>query len=318
MPKRQLSRSLAAFLSLAVLLIALPPAEAGPLRDRIAQLRNQQGHDDSLDEDGAATAAPLPPGTRVWRDVAYGSDPNQRFDVYAPAKAKVAPVILMVHGGGWARGDKAARGVAPNKVARWIPKGFMVISANYRMLPAADPLTQARDVARALAAAQERAAEWGGDASRFILMGHSAGAHLVAMLTSSPALASEAGAKPWLGAVYLDSAALDLVSLMEGRHFGLYDRAFGADKEYWRANSPYHLLTRAAPPVLAVCSTRRAEACPHARAYTAKARSLGMSASVLEEDLTHGQINGELGLESPYTAAVESFFDSILKPRPAR
>lgn len=318
MPKRQPSRSLAALLTLAALLIALPPAEAGPLRDRIAQLRGQQGRGDTLDEDSGGTTAPLPPGTRVWRDVAYGSAPNQRFDVYAPAKATGAPVILMVHGGGWARGDKAGRGVAPNKVARWVPKGFIVVSANYRLLPAADPLTQARDVARAMSAAQERAAEWGGDPGRFILMGHSAGAHLVAMLTSAPTITAEAGAKPWLGAVFLDSAALDLVSLMEGRHFGLYDRAFGADKEYWRANSPYQLLSRTAPPVLAVCSTRRAEACPHARVYAAKARSLGMEASVLEEDLTHGQINGELGLDSPYTAAVESFFDSILKPRPTR
>lgn len=316
MPKRQSSRTLAAALtlSLAALLAPWHPAQAGPLRDRIAQLRGQQG----LDEDSASAVAPLPPSTRVWRDVAYGSDPNQRYDVYAPAKASGAPVILMVHGGGWSRGDKAGRGVVPNKVARWVPKGFVVVSANYRMLPGADPLTQARDVARALGEAQERASEWGGDHSRFILMGHSAGAHLVAMLTASPALAAEAGAKPWLGTVFLDSAALDLVSLMEGRHFGLYDRAFGTDRDYWRANSPYQLLTRAAPPVLAVCSTRRAEACPHARAFAAKARSLGMVASVLEEDLTHGQINGELGLDSPYTAAVESFFDAVLRASPAR
>ena len=59
----------------------------------------------------AVPAAPLPADTRVVRDVAYGSDPRQRFDVYAPPHAHGAPVLVMVHGGGWRRGDKAMPGV---------------------------------------------------------------------------------------------------------------------------------------------------------------------------------------------------------------
>ncbi|MBU6249022.1 MAG: alpha/beta hydrolase, partial [Xanthomonadaceae bacterium] len=60
-------------------------------------------------------AAELPAGTRVVRDVAYGPDALQRLDVYAPAGAHDAPVILMVHGGGWRRGDKAMSNVVANK-----------------------------------------------------------------------------------------------------------------------------------------------------------------------------------------------------------
>jgi acetyl esterase/lipase len=132
--------------------------------------------------------------------VAYGGDAAQRFDVYAPREAKGAPVIFMVHGGSWFYGDKRETAVVEHKVERWAPKGYVFISVNYRMVPKADPLEQARDVARALAFAQSRAKEWGGDPSKFILMGHSAGAHLVGLLSANPAEAVKLGAKPWLGA----------------------------------------------------------------------------------------------------------------------
>ena len=72
---------------------------------------------------GAAGRLALPAGVRLLRDVAYGSDREQRMDVYLPPPAKLqaesAPVILMVHGGAWRVGDKAHRPVIENKVARW-------------------------------------------------------------------------------------------------------------------------------------------------------------------------------------------------------
>ena len=100
------------------------------------------------------------------------------MDVYVPAgttagaSAPRAPVIFMVHGGGWRIGDKAMGRVVQEKVNRWVPKGFILISANYRMLPAAPVSAQARDVQAALVAAQQRASTWGGDSGRFIHMGH--------------------------------------------------------------------------------------------------------------------------------------------------
>ena len=100
--------------------------------------------------------------------------------------------------------------VVQEKVARWVPKGFVFISVNYRLYPTVNVLQEAQDVAMALAAAQSRAASWGADASRFILMGHSAGAHLVSLINASPTLAQREGAWPWLGTVSLDSAALNV------------------------------------------------------------------------------------------------------------
>ena len=166
----------------------------------------------------------LPAGVRQLRDLAYGSDREQRMDVYLPQQAKLqaagAPVILMVHGGAWRIGDKAHKPVIENKVARWVPKGFVFVSVNYRMQNSVTPLQQAEDIARALAAAQGKAASWGADPTKFILMGHSAGAHLVALLAAAPQGARKFGAAPWLGTVALDSAALDVPQIMNARHAG--------------------------------------------------------------------------------------------------
>lgn len=255
--------------------------------------------------------ATLPPGIRVVRDVAYGDDPRQRFDVYAPARASHAPVILMVHGGSWRNGDKAMRGVIEAKIARWVPRGFIVISTNYRMLPDTAPLQQAMDVARALALAQRRASEWGGDEHRFVLIGHSAGAHLVALLTAKPDLAHAQGAVPWLGTVSLDSASLDVMQTMQRRHLPLYDHAFGDRSADWLAASPYQQMHEQIAPFLAVCSSRRRDSCPQAHAFVDKAGGFGSRAGVLEEDLSHEAINQQLGRPSEYTTQVEAFLRSL-------
>ena len=276
-------------------------AQDGRLRTRIIRRR----------ADTSSESLRLPPDVRVTRDVAYGSDPLQRFDVYAPMHADSAPVIFMVHGGGWRRGDKAALGVVQNKVARWVPRGVIVISTNYRLLPSTAPLQQAQDVARALAYAQRNASQWGADAHKFILMGHSSGAHLVALLTAEPELARAQGALPWLGTVSLDNASLNVVQVMHGRHLPLYDYAFGASPSDWRAVSPFDQLHSAIVPFLAVCSSLRLDSCPQAQAFARKARSLGRRAEVLPEPLRHADVNAQLGPPSDYTRAVENFLRSL-------
>jgi len=264
-----------------------------------------------LDATTPAKARAMPAEPRIVRNVHYGSDIRQRFDVYAPPDAKDAPVIFMVHGGGWAYGDKSARGVTEHKVKRWVPRGFIVISTNYRMLPKADPLEQAKDVARAITVAQQRAASWGGDPAKFILMGHSAGAHLVALLNASPSLAGELPITPWLGVVSIESGALDVVEIMHGRHARLYDRAFGRDTAYWRSVSPMDALAQATAPILVVCSIRRPTSCARSDRFAAKASALGSRASVLREDLSHAEADARLGVDPGYTSAVESFMRTL-------
>lgn len=295
------------------------PAAAGPLRDRIEARRavQAQGAEAPTDElngdDGrSAGTAELPAGVVRIADVAYGPDPRQRFDVYRPARGEGAPVLVMVHGGAWRLGDKSARGVVEHKVAHWVPRGFVFVSVNYRLLPQADPLQQAGDVARALAAVQAKAAGWGGDPAKVVLMGHSAGAHLAALLGAAPALAEKAGARPWLGTVSLDSAALDVERIMAARHYRFYDAAFGADPAYWRAVSPTQALAAGAPPLLLVCSSIRPDQpCAQAHDFARRAQALGVRAEVAEQARSHKQINEELGTPGDYTARVDAFLSSL-------
>ncbi|WP_213602030.1 alpha/beta hydrolase [Pseudoxanthomonas japonensis] len=293
-------RLLHAGLLACALLTALPLA-AQTFRERLQEMREAS-------RQPAARTPALPAGARALRDVSYCSDPRQRFDVYLPAQAHNAPILLFVHGGGWANGNKDNPGVVENKAAYWLPKGYIFISTNYRMRPDTAPLDQARDVARALAAVQKRAPGWNGDASRVLLMGHSAGAHLAALVGASSTLWREAGATRPRGVVSLDSGALDVPLTMKQPPLPrIYDAAFGRDPADWIAASPYHQLTRDAVPMLFVCSTRRQDACPQGRAMVEKAKTLGVAMDVLPEDLSHGEVNRELGLPSAYTDAVDAF-----------
>jgi arylformamidase len=227
------------------------------------QGREVEGLDDGAAELGRIT---LPPNVRVERDVSYGVDAKQRFDVYLPARASRAPVMILVHGGGWRIGDKSSRAVVQNKVARWTRAGIIVISVNYRLLPAANPIVQAEDVARAIAVAQQRLPEWGGDPGRIVLVGHSAGAHLVALIAGDQSFITHQGGQPSIvGSIILDSAVLDVEQTMLAPHLPLYDAAFGTSRRFWRFASPWRQLGAGASPLLIVCSTNRRDSCPAAQ-----------------------------------------------------
>ena len=295
---------IAKFIVVTLLLGMLSPAFAGPMRELLRERAAQRR---------AANAGPVsvPAGVQAETNIAYGPDPAQRLDVYRPEHAANAPVIFMVHGGGWARGDKEAGGVVTNKVAHWVPQGYVFVSVGYRLVPEVDPLVEADDVARALAFAQGKAAGWGADPSRFVLMGHSAGAHLVTLLSADPGIAARQGAKPWLGTVALDSAAYDVVEIMQARHFPLYDKAFGNNRDLWRDASPTLRLKGAPVPMLLVCSSRRADSCAQAEGFADKAKALGGRITVAPVDMRHGEINAQLGASGTLTNQVDAFLRSI-------
>jgi acetyl esterase/lipase len=309
----RLHRSLLCFAAAVPLALAVAAASAqaqpqSPAGGRLRALAAQTQAD--------RAEAAVPAGVQRIADVPYGSHPRQRMDVYVPTglapSAARAPVIFMVHGGGWRHGDKAMGRVVQEKVARWVPQGFVLISANYRLLPETPVALQERDVQAALMAAQQRAPQWGADPARFILMGHSAGAHLVALLNARAPQALREGAWPWLGTVSLDSAMMNVPSRMRAPHPPLYDDAFGADPAYWVALSPLHQWTAGAPPLQMVCSTQRGDnPCQQSDAMARHVRAQGGRAEVLPQDLDHGEINAQLGRESDYTRAVEAFMASL-------
>ena len=91
-----------------------------------------------------------------------------------------------------------------------------------------------------------------------------------------------------------------------------YDEVMGANPLFWAAVSPYHALSGPVPPFQFVCSTERPDhPCLQAQGMARRVRDLGGRAEVLPQELTHGEINAQLGLESAYTRAVETFMASL-------
>ncbi len=247
-------------------------------------------------------------------NIKYGRAIRQAYDVYLPDSPTKAPVIVFVHGGAWAIGDKAHKKVWRDKQRYWGAKGFIFVSVNYRMVPVADPLEQARDVARAIAHIQANIGKLGGDAGSIAVMGHSAGAHLVSLLTADPAFAAEQGAAQWRGIVSLDTAAYDSEEIMTTSPSRLYRNAFGPDPDLWHATSPMAQLTQGPRPFFLVCSTQRRNSCKASRDFAGALARKGGKSGILALDKSHKQINDDLGVDRAYTAAVDVFLRSIGLP----
>lgn len=337
-PASRLFLSARLLAALAALSVVAPPSAAGPLRERLRErLQADDASGGPLSDLGGGEALSCSDWSRrVARvqalagaglrgpaadlsDVAYGAGPREQLDVFVPhdrSHAGGAPLIVMVHGGGWCVGDKTMAGVTTHKVDRWTPHGFVFVSLNYPMVgDGADARAQAAAVARAVAFVQRHAADWGADPARVILMGHSAGAHLVSLVNADAELRRQAGVGPLLGTVSLDAGAIDVVRQMPVVYPFLktrYREAFGTSEAGWLAASPYHRLGRDAAPWLGVCSTQRQDdPCGQARAYADRSVRLGLRAEVLPEAMNHGALNADLGLPGPYTQAVERFLAGL-------
>ncbi len=122
---------------------------------------------------------PKDAGTVVLaRDVAFGPDPDQALDVYAPLQRdKKLPVLLFVHGGSWESGSKDSYEFAGRSFAA---QGFLTLVADYRKRPEHPYPSFVEDAALALAFAQKQAAQYGGDGGPVVAVGHSAGAYNLA------------------------------------------------------------------------------------------------------------------------------------------
>jgi triacylglycerol lipase len=162
------------------------------------------------------------------RDLAYGADPRQRLDVFAPAAATGSlPVVLFVHGGGFVGGDKGNDGDPfYNNIGAWaVQSGFIGVTMTYRLAPAHAWPTGAQDVDLALDWLRGQVAGYGGNPARIVVMGHSAGAaHVAGCLARhgcAPGSRSAAAAAILVSGIY----ALDVYP--DGYDYQVY---FGADR----------------------------------------------------------------------------------------
>ena len=264
--------------------------------------------------EGGGRTAPPPPGTR---ELAYGADPKQRLDLLVPATTQRAPLLVFVHGGGWSIGDK--RTGAGVKAAHFTAQGWAFASVNYRLVPSATVEQQAADIASAIAFARIHAAEQGLDPDRIVLMGHSAGAHLAALVGTDPRFLKAAGVpmSAVRGIVLLDGAGYDIAGQMArpgNPVAGMYDAAFGKDVTRQQALSP--TLHAAAPNVakwLILPIQRRADSTEQSEELAAALRPAGASARVVPvPGESHSTLNKGLGESGDFaTGEVDRFLAAL-------
>jgi acetyl esterase/lipase len=141
------------------------------------------------------TLAPRDPGGRIAaKSVAYGAHPRQKLDVFVPvAAAPNAPVLVFFYGGSWKNGTKDDYEFVGQALAA---QGFVTVVADYRLVPEARYTDFLADGAGAVRWACDNATSYGGDGSRILLAGHSAGAYNAAMVALDPRYLRQAGVNP--------------------------------------------------------------------------------------------------------------------------
>jgi len=212
---------------------------------------------------------------QVRLDVPYGSgsplsfDAQRSLDLYLPGRAPLAakppapsaeavpPLLVYIHGGAWVSGDK--RQYADLGEA-WARRGVMVAIVNYRLSGEGGVRhpTHAQDAAAALSWLRKHAGELGFDKGRIFVAGHSAGAHIAALLAYDPSLLSAVGERADMIRGFIGLEGIyDLPELV--RRFPSYrvdflQVAFGGDETAWRSASPQHMSMAHRRPWLLVHS----------------------------------------------------------------
>ncbi|WP_374525114.1 alpha/beta hydrolase [Sphingopyxis sp.] len=264
-------------------------------------------------------ARPKAPGGET---ISYGSDALQTLDIWRAQNAKgPAPLIVFVHGGGWKRGskDNASGSFKPR---HYPAEGYAFASIDYRLVPGATVEQQAADVAAAVKALVDRASGLGIDRRRIVLMGHSAGAHLVALVGTDERYLRGAGLSfaDIAGVIPIDGAAYDVPAQMKDGPAimqATYAQAFGTDPVRQKALSP--TLQAAAPnaPQFLLLHVQRPDGVRQAEALGKALQAAGAKAEIESFPGTglqgHAEINRRLG-DPAYaaTATVDAWLKRVL------
>ncbi|MBC8159588.1 MAG: alpha/beta hydrolase [Roseiflexaceae bacterium] len=273
-------------------------------------------------------------GTTAHRDLAYtniaGVDPNLlALDLYTPlrpANCAPAPIVVYVHGGGFRGGDKA------NQIADKIPlfnkEGWLFASVNYRLSPASPSTDPNRvmypiheqDVATALGWLHTNAAQYGGDPNRILLLGHSAGALLVAAVATDEGFVNAAGLD--MAAIRcaapLDTEGYDVAAVMteDDQQAAIYRNAFGDDPAVWADASPINQIApgKRIPDFLLVTRGQQSRI-EITQRFASLLNAGGVPASVLlANPLSHEEVNAAVGKpgDTIVTPALMAFFRSCV------
>lgn len=208
----------------------------------------------------AAQQRPDPLNIRMHSDLPYGKDDDTRqtLDVYAPADADKAPVVMFVHGGALLFGDKR---LAAHVGVRLAAAGIVTVVPNHRFSPQVAHPEHVRDIAAATRWIHDQIDAFGGNQDHLIAAGHSSGGYLVGLLGTDERWLNEqdleldvlAGVAPISGFFHVERLAPDRPKTV-----------WGEQSDAWPQASAASYITDQTPPMLLVYAedddtARRAE-----------------------------------------------------------
>jgi hypothetical protein len=185
------------------------------------------------------------------KNIVYDNMTGLKLDVYSPRKVKeVREVIVFVHGGNWRSGKKSLYRFFGKGMAR---KGLVGVVVDYRLSPATDYKGMAMDVAHALAWVKENIQKKGGDPDKIYISGHSAGAHLAALVALDPFFFDSLKIKnPIKGMIMIDPFGLDMYKFLNSKFDKnpVHYTVFSKDSVTWKKGSPIYYLNKNMPSCL--------------------------------------------------------------------
>ena len=249
------------------------------------------------------------------------------LDIYTPneleSKTGEIPVMIMIHGGAWRTGDKSNKNVTVNKVPYFISNNWIFVSINYRLSPEVKHPAHVEDVAAAIAWVRENISSYGGNADKIFIMGHSAGAHLAALVSTDESYLARygIGLDAIKGVVLLDGAGYDICASMEKYGTGIiatsmYLNAFGQEEESWYDASPINHVApgKSIPPFLIVYAGERIKSEEISSDFALKLRLSEVPVRLYHaKDKNHADVNIDLGLvQDDLTIVVADFLNDLL------
>jgi acetyl esterase/lipase len=262
-----------------------------------------------------ALAAPLHAAdVDVRANVTYyageGADKyRHRLDLYLPKGQRNVPVLVFVHGGGFTVGIKDQYRFVGEVLAS---QGIATAVISYRLTPKTSYPGHVQDVARAFAYVRAHAAEFGGDATRIFIAGHSAGATLVAMLGADAAYLKEVGES-------LDHIAGVIPisgSFTQSSRSAMFQGAVPVDPETVRNASAINHVAGAHPPFLILYGDKDAARTGQDAEEMAKAlRAAGCVADV-HELADHAHMDTITGIMSPSDPGLKFILEFVGRVRP--
>jgi arylformamidase len=265
---------------------------------------------------------------RLAKDVRYGTaSERQVLDVYAPPGAKNLPVVFWIHGGGWQTGDKSMVALKPKA---FTDAGLVFVSINHRLLPTVDMAAITRDVASALGWVYKNIAAHGGDPNKLLVMGHSSGGQLAALMCTDDRYAKAEGFSLTAikGCVPVDADTFDIPAIIEvaetrarAHHLPLptygHRQKFGDDPAKHRDFSAVTHVARdkGIPRFLILHIAGHPDTTAQARRLANVLEAAGVPVNVVAgRETTHASINNNIGAANdPVTKELFAFVADALQ-----